>query len=433
MAVVTGNGVVCATSHASKGGLSSALSTTSLPSVSYYSGYYSGYYYNVMHRLLCVYGWVGEDGEIIVSHIVYSDTQTEGQKKEVQENLEAENRSLQQQIEQLKSDHQAQVNQLHTEIGEKDQANAILQQQLAQELERSQSLQEQLARANTEQMRPATQLLKNVKFNMVKRSEVSKQANIGEGAWGVVARGTLGGRAVAVKCPHVALLKQFPKVMDRLRREVAIMAQVRHPNLVCFIAAVFDEAAEQLRESPMIITELLDTNLRSAYQEGRVQRTDYLTILRDIAYALHYLHGLQQPIIHRDVSSPNVLLQKQPSGGWLAKVSDFGSANLAKLAYTAGEGAIIYTAPEAFPDIASDTDTEPPPMTTKIDVYSYGVVVCELIVGEMPVPERYRAMLQQVKGKWPAMHSLIVRCTKRNPLDRPTMADILDELSQHSR
>ena len=70
-------------------------------------------------------------------------------------------------------------------------------------------------------------------------------------------------------------------------------------------------------------------------------------------------------------------------------------------------------------------------MTTKIDVYSYGVVVCELFSGEMPVSEQYRAMLQQVKGKWPVMHSLIVLCTKRNPLDHPTMADILDELPRH--
>ena len=214
--------------------------------------------------------------------------------------------------------------------------------------------------------------------------------------------------------------------VDRLKREVKIMTQVRHPNLVRFIAAVLDEAAETLRSPPMIITELLDCNFRNAYEEKKISQAHHLTIFRDIGYGLHHLHCLPQPIIHCDVSSPNILLQAQPSAGWLAKVSDLGSANFAKLAHTAGEGAIIYTAPEAFPD--SDTDTEPPP---KIDVYSYGIVVCELISREMPVSEQYRAMLQQVKGKWPVMHSLIVRCTKRNPLDRPTMADILDELPRH--
>ena len=51
------------------------------------------------------------------------------------------------------------------------------------------------------------------------------------------------------------------------------MAQVRHPNLVRFIAAVLDEAAERLQAPPMIVTELLDTNLRLAYQQGRLQTT----------------------------------------------------------------------------------------------------------------------------------------------------------------
>ena len=194
---------------------------------------------------------------------------------------------------------------------QQDRENQQLRQQLGQEQERSQQLQERL---NTpafekEQVRPATRLLMNVQFKTVSRNKVTIEEHIGWGAWGVVAKGKVGHQSVAVKWPHPDLLKQFPNIVNRLRREVAIMAQVRHPNLVCFIAAVFDEAAEQLQESPMIITELLDTNLRSAYQEGRVQRTDYLTILRDVAYGLHYLHGLQQPIIHRDVSSPNVLLQ----------------------------------------------------------------------------------------------------------------------------
>ena len=339
----------------------------------------------------------------------------------------------QRQTEEMQCVHQQHIDRLQQMIQQQDRENQQLQWQLEQEQERSRQLQERLSTSASEreQVRPATRLLMDIQFKTVSRNEVTIGEHIGRGAWGVVAKGKIGHQSVAVKWPHPDLLKQFPNIVNRLRREVAIMAQVRHPNLVCFIAAVFDEAAEQLQKSPMIITELLDTNLRSAYQEGRVQ-TDgkmHLTILRDVAYALHHLHGLQQPIIHRDISAPNVLLKEQPSGGWLAKVSDFGSANLAKLARTAGEGAIIYTAPEAFPDTASDADTDPPPMTTKMDVYSYGVVVCELIAGEMPVPERYRAMLQQVKGKWPAMHSLIVRCTKRNPLDRPTMADILDELS----
>ena len=349
-----------------------------------------------------------------------------------------------QQTEQMQSEHQQHIDRLTQQMTQQQdrlqqmtqqqvRENQQLRLQLGQEQERSRQLQERLSTSasETEQVRPATRLLMDIQFKTVSRNEVTIEGQIGRGAWGVVAKGKVGHQSVAVKWPHPDLLKQFPNIINRLRREVAIMAQVRHPNLVRFIAAVFDEAAEQLRESPMIITELLDTNLRSAYQEGRVQRTDYLTILRDIAYALHYLHGLQQPIIHRDVSSPNVLLQAQPKGGWLAKISDFGSANLAKLSQTPGEGAIIYTAPEAFPH--TNPHTQPPPMTTKIDVFSYGILTCEVITCQPPYPSNYHAMLRQVKGQWGAMYSLIVSCTDPDPLKRPTMADVLDKLPRPSR
>ena len=313
-----------------------------------------------------------------------------------------------------------QIGQLRQEIGQRMQDIDFLQQQLQQEQERSRLLQDKLDRSAVEEEA-------DVAFCTAKRSEVRTEASIGEGAWGKVEKGMFRGVIpVAVKSLHKAILTQ--NTVDRLKREVKIMAQVRHPNLVRFIAAVLDEAAERLQLPPMIITELLDINLRKAYKDKRINAASHLTILRDVAYGLHHLHGLQQPIIHRDVSAPNVLLQEQPSGGWLAKVADFGSANFSKLARTTGEGAVIYTAPEAFPHTASDVDPQPTPMTTKIDVYSYGIVACELIVGEMPTTERYRAMLQQVKGKWVFMYNLIGRCTKHSPLHRPTMANILDEL-----
>lgn len=303
------------------------------------------------------------------------------------------------------------------------------EQELQRERERNRRLQGRLdaSDADLEQIHPAAGLLTDFQFNNVNRREVQVDTNIGHGAWGEVARGRFKGQQVAVKWPHLILLQESPNMVDRMRREVKIMAHVRHPNLVRFIAAVLDEAVEQLRAPPLIITELLDTNLRQAYEQGRLQTTDCVTILRDVAYALHYLHDHMQPIIHRDISSPNILLKALPNKGWLAKVSDFGSANLAKLAHTAGEGAIIYSAPETFPH--TDIHTEPPPMTTKIDVYSFGILICEVVTSQMPYPENIRGMMQQEKTKWEFMYDLTVRCTKHSPTDRPTMAEVLDDLN----
>ena len=246
------------------------------------------------------------------------------------------------------------------------------------------------------------------------------------GEIGVGARGMVNDQHVAVKYPHQLILNE--DTLRRLERETELMTQVRHPNLIRIIAAVFDEHSYRLQAPPMIITEILDLNLRQCYEQRCLADTSKLPIFQDVAYGLHYLHDRQEPIIHRDVSAPNVLLQALPNGTWRAKVSDFGSANLARLSKMAGEGAIIYTAPESFPQ--TDPTAKRVPHTTKIDVYSYGILLCEVLNAKMPDPEQYLDRLEQVKTKSAEMHQLIVWCTKRNPPERPTMAHVLDELSK---
>ena len=123
------------------------------------------------------------------------------------------------------------------------------------------------------------------------------------------------------------------------------MAKVRHPNLLLFMAAVLDSPSN----TPIIITELMDTNLRQAYHNAQLTNNDVkLSILRDVSAALNYLHLQSSPIIHRDVSSANVLLLALPNKKWRGKLSDFGSANLVQHASTLGPGAAMYTAPEVF-------------------------------------------------------------------------------------
>ena len=191
---------------------------------------------------------------------------------------------------------------------------------------------------------------------------------------------------------------------------------------------MFDHASDRLTKPPLIITELLDINLRKCYEQGRLQKSSRIPVFLDVAYGLHYLHDRQEPIIHRDVSAPNVLLKALPNGMWRAKVSDFGSANLARLSVTAGDGAIIYTPPEAFPQ----TNPYAPriPHTTKIDVYSFGIVMCEVMTAEQPDPELYLERLQQVRRMSVPMHTLIVACTNQSPEGRPTMANVIDELNK---
>ena len=260
----------------------------------------------------------------------------------------------------------------------------------------------------------------------VRRNDVQVLKEIGRGGWGVVQRGLYKGKDVAVKLPYKDILNE--RLLERLKRETRLMIQVQHPNLIRIIAAVFDEASDQLPLPPMIITELLDMNLRYCYQQGKLQMMSRLPVFLDVAYGLHYLHDRQEPIIHRDVSAPNVLLKALPNGMWRAKLSDFGSANLARFSVTAGEGALIYTPPEAFPQ--RNPHAPGIPHTTKIDVFSFGILMCEVITAEQPDPLVYLEWLQQVKRSSVPLYSLIVVCTSESPDKRPTMAVVIDELNK---
>ena len=308
-----------------------------------------------------------------------------------------------QQLSDVSREKDVQVQEKDVQVQEKDAQIQHLQQRLSITLPRTHSQEIEFWRVSAEEV------------------QVDQGVTLGRGAWGYVTRGTFRGQQVAVKKVYPEILK--PHTMGRIRREISTMAQVRHPNLVLFIAAVLDD-----RTGPMIITEILDTSLRTAYKENRLG-SNKLRVFRDVASALNYLHLHREPIIHRDVSTANVLLEAVANNVWKAKLSDFGSANLVRFATTPGEGAIIYTAPEAFP-LHPRSRTTPPPQTPKIDVYSYGVLVGGVVTQELPDPDKLQEMVQQVRGQWPQIHQLVTSSTEYNPDDRPTMASILEELGR---
>ncbi len=247
---------------------------------------------------------------------------------------------------------------------------------------------------------------------------------IGKGGWGEVLEGTV---RVAIKRLHEEIA--IPIHIEKMEREMRLLAEVRHPNLVQFIGAIFDEQNQANRSPPLIVTELLDINLRQAYETNQLVPLNRLSIFIDIALALDYLHKRYDPIIHRDVSAPNVLLQRMPNHQWKGKVSDLGSANFVQHARTMGEGAIVYSPPEVIPQ-AFDLLTPPLRQSVKIDVYSYGIVLCEVTASRFPSAEHYRDMMHQIQRERPAVYELIVRCTKRDPSDRLSMADVLVELNK---
>jgi serine/threonine protein kinase len=262
----------------------------------------------------------------------------------------------------------------------------------------------------------------------ISRERIKLGKVIGGGGWGAVSEGDL---KVAVKQFYPTIISS--QNLARLRREMEILARIRHPNLLQFIGVVFedDDNADIHSNPPYIITELLDMSLREAYEKGKVSEVNFHLIFQDTARALDYLHRRHEPIVHRDVSSANVLLKGITNGLWMAKVSDLGSANLAKDAVTKNEGAIIYCAPEAFTD-KSNTHSETL-LTPKIDIYSYGIMLCEVINRTLPDQDKLQLLLEQARDKQPQLHSqIIIKCINQDPKERPSMVNVLIALDKLS-
>ena len=329
----------------------------------------------------------------------------------------------------LQGDKEVQLN-LRDLVLEKDQSIQNLQSEnegLRQQIESLQSekerLREQIAtltqHTQRDTLQPQSKLSYQSKFWEVSREEVSlnMQKNLGTGSWGVVVEGTFRGQQVAVKCLHDMIRE--PYFLETIYKEIDIMAQIRHPNLVMLIAAVIDA-----ENDPLVVTELLDMSLRKAYERNLLEDSSKLNIFRDIASALNYLHLHHHgEIIHRDVSSANVLLEAKPNNQWKAKLSDFGSAKLAREAKTTGPGTLVYAAPEVLHEIGIR-------QTAKVDIYSYGVLLCEVTMGQFPQQERLPSMIQAIRDRSVFIHGLITACIQEHPDKRPTMSYVLTELNK---
>ena len=176
---------------------------------------------------------------------------------------------------------------------------------------------------------------------VISRNEIQITENcLGRGGWGSVNEGTYCGCTVAVKQIHDLILSRHNRFL--FEREMNIASACRHPCLLQFIGATNDEG------SPLFVTELMEKSLRALFEERPLSETEIPIISLDVARALNYLHQKKpSPIIHRDVSSANVLLWRQ-GDQWRGKVSDYGTANFMQQTMTVAPGAMIYCAPEAL-------------------------------------------------------------------------------------
>ena len=246
----------------------------------------------------------------------------------------------------------------------------------------------------------------------VRREEIELTGpELGVGGWATVTVAKFSGAQVAVKGIHNQIISRHN--IQLFQREMNIAARLRHPNLIQFIGATVEGEM-------MIIMELMATSLRS-----QLETEEYFwpklvkAISLDVALGLNYLHLIQpDPIVHRDISSANVLLEKLSEGKWRAKLTDYGSVNVVRQLRTENPVSPAYAAPEA---------SNPHLQSLKMDIYSFGALILEMLTGRLPAPDQRPGLLCQVHHE--ELLRLIRRCLSENPEDRPSASGIISELS----
>eukprot|EP01156_Anaeramoeba_ignava_P018305 Anaeramoba_ignava/a91349_73.p1 GENE.a91349_73~~a91349_73.p1 ORF type:complete len:1246 (-),score=329.81 a91349_73:137-3838(-) len=277
---------------------------------------------------------------------------------------------------------------------------------------RSQSMDEQL------------NLMEN--YNEIENSEIEFKEEVGRGTFGKVFRAIWRGKEVAVKLI-------FPEYntgmyLTEFQREVFMLSKTRHPNIVLFMGACTKPP------NIFIVTEFMsEGSLYHVIKKDNFKGSQemWLKIARDIALGVNYLH-LAKPkmIIHRDLKSLNVLLDEN----YNSKIADFGmsrikeeSAKLTKL-----KGSPCWMAPEIF---RNEVYNE------KADIYSYGIVLWELITKEFPykgidnpIQLGFKVAYQKLRPDIskitdPKWKDLITQCWADEPDDRPSFDKILEILN----
>ena len=290
---------------------------------------------------------------------------------------------------------------------------------------------------------------------------------IGSGAYGKVEEVVISVGAAA-KTIYPILQKgdrttaaELPKAVTEFVRECQLMSTLRHPNIVQFLGVAFFPGSQL----PALVMERLLTSLHDLLAPdappppGAVTSLSFFSmalkcsVLHNVACGLAYLHERSPPVLHRDLSARNVLLDSE----MVAKIADLGVARIvprvrAAATMTKGPGAQVYMPPEAF--APARLNTEKSKYDASIDIFSLAVVTIFTIGGVFPcdplehnyfneksgmllartelqrradymryVNEQLRAC-GQLRGDHPLIR-LIQRCLHNLPAKRPGIREVL--------
>ncbi|GJT49250.1 kinase RLK-Pelle-LRR-XI-1 family protein [Tanacetum coccineum] len=260
---------------------------------------------------------------------------------------------------------------------------------------------------------------------------------IGVGGYGMVYKAELLPEVFAVKKIHAPEDGEMQNLKS-FENEIRALTEIRHQNIVKLYGF-----CSHSRHSFLVYEFLEGGSLRKVLNDMEqaivFDWKKRVIVVKDIAKALSYMHyDCSQPIIHRDLSSGNVLLDSD----WVAHVSDFGTARLLKpdsSNWTSFAGTFGYVAPE----LAYTME-----VTEKCDVYSFGVLTLEIIMGKHPgdfltsshdmnfeslnevLDQRLPPPVQEIVEQVKLLVEIAISCLRQSPQSRPSMREVTLSLRQ---
>eukprot|EP00171_Calliarthron_tuberculosum_P013244 IDg13244t1 len=264
---------------------------------------------------------------------------------------------------------------------------------------------------------------------LIERSSITLGKTIGHSSFGTVCEGRLNGTRVAVKTIKREAGAAAQTDYDTIAKEAEFNCRLRHPNIVLFMGISLQPA------EVCIVTELMARgNVRDLLVPGASGKTVKLDLsLRmqwalDTAQGMAYLHSLNPPMIHRDLKTTNLLVDR----GMNVKICDFGLSRFqAEDKIMTAVGTVQFAAPEV---LKHERYSE------KVDLFSFGTVLWELytrapVFDRQPQLQVYKAVID---GAMPSVdnacdqnyRTLMQDCWSQDPKKRPTFQDAITRLSE---
>ncbi|PHU11239.1 hypothetical protein BC332_18169 [Capsicum chinense] len=273
------------------------------------------------------------------------------------------------------------------------------------------------------------------RLQIIKNDDLEEIRELGSGTFGTVYHGKWRGTDVAIKRINDRCFAGKASEQERMRadfwNEAIKLADLHHPNVVAFYGVVLDGPGG----SVATVTEyMVNGSLRNALQknERNLDKRKRLIIAMDVAFGMEYLHG--KNIVHFDLKSDNLLVNLRDPHRPICKVGDLGLSKVK--CQTLISGGVRGTLPWMAPELLNGSSSL---VSEKVDVFSFGIVLWELLTGEEPYAElHYGAIIggivsntlrppvpESCDSDW---KSLMERCWSAEPSERPNFTEIANEL-----